>query len=68
MLLLSEGREEEGYAPLYKDYFSNNYMNVFLNQYELSLGEFDTEDRFISATEGGDTVAWICFIGATMIT
>ena len=64
ILILSEGREEK----LYKDYFSNAYMNVVLNQYELSLGEFDTEDRFIPASAGGDTIAWITFIGATMIT
>ena len=64
MLILSEGREEN----LYKDYFEIDFLNVVLNQYELSLGEFDTEERFISAKEGGDTIAWIMFVGATMIT
>ena len=63
ILILSEGRE----SPLYKDYFSNDYMNVVLNQYELSLGEFDT-NGFRPAGEGGDTIAWFTFIGATMIT
>ena len=64
ILILSQGRDD----ALYKDYFSNSYLNVILNQYELSLGEFDTENRFRTASEGGDSIAWITFIGATMIT
>ena len=63
MLILSEGREDK----LYRDYFSNNYMSVFLNQYELSLGEFDNEN-FIPGSDGGDEIAWITFMGATLIT
>ena len=63
VLILSEDREEK----LYNEYFSISFFNVLLNQYELSLGEFST-DNFIKASDGGDTVAWIVFGGATMIT
>ena len=36
-----------------------------MNQYLLSLGEFDTENY---GSEGGDTLPWIVFIAATFIT
>ena len=64
MLILSDGRE----TPLFKDYFETTYLNVVLNQYELSLGEFDTDERFTPASEGGDPIAWGVFCLATLIT
>ena len=64
VLILSQDRE----LPLYRDYFGSSFLNAALNQYELSLGEFDTEDRFRGAGDGGDDEAWIIFIVATMIT
>jgi len=63
VLILSEGREDK----LYRDYTSLEYFNVVLNQYELSLGEFDTEN-YLSGGEGGDSIAWILFCVATLIT
>ena len=58
LYILSIGKEE----PLYRPYTSNNFVNVVLNQYELSLGEFDTE-VFIT-----DSAPWIVFFLATLIT
>ena len=61
--ILSKGRE----TSLYRDYVSLEFLNVVLNQYEMALGEWDS-DSYIPGSEGGDTIAWILFCIATMIT
>ena len=66
LLVLNQGRGAA--EPLYKDYFDIDFLNVILNQYELALGEFDTEERFRLSSEGGDEFTWVLFCAATMIT
>ncbi len=39
MLILSKGRE----TSLYRDYVPSEYFNVVLNQYEMALGEWDSD-------------------------
>lgn len=63
MLVLSTDREK----PLYDDYIPVEVINVVLNQYIWMLGEFNA-DVFIPGHQGGDSVAWMLFVIATMIT
>ena len=63
IFILSSDRKEE----IYKNYVDVGFLNVLLDQYELSLGEFNTE-LFLEPSDGGDTVAWLVFIAATMLT
>ena len=42
LMILNHGREE----PLYEKNFSVDFSSVLLNQYIMSMGEFDTEGRF----------------------
>ena len=65
IFILSSDRKE----AIYKNYVDVGFLNVLLDQYELSLGEFNT-DLFLEPSDGGerDTVAWMVFIAATMLT
>ena len=40
LLILSYGRIN----PLYQNYFGFDFANALINQYKLSLGEFDTDE------------------------
>ena len=42
LMILNHGREE----PLYEKNFSVDFSSVLLNQYIMSMGEFDTDGRF----------------------
>ena len=55
------------YDPLYSDYFESQFLNTFINQYELSLGEFTIVEKFASGLEGSDPLAWFFFFIATML-
>ena len=61
LLILSETRDD----PLYTNYFSIAFINAVMNQYMLSLGEFDTENFKL---DGADPLVWMVFIGTTFIT
>ena len=63
IFILSKDREKS----LYRDYVSIDYINVFLNQYEMALGSWDA-NKYIPGDEGGDSMAWILFIITTMFT
>ena len=55
------------YDPLYSDYFESQFLNTFINQYELSLGEFTIVEKFATGLEGSDPLAWFFFFLATML-
>ena len=61
LLVMNEERE----GSLYQNFFSNDFLNVILNQYLLSLGEFDTENY---EPEGKDVIVYVIFIATTFIT
>lgn len=63
LMIMNSGRGEEN--ALYSDVFSINFINSIMNQYMLSLGEFDTEN-FGDKSE--DPIIWILFITTTFIT
>ena len=61
LLILGEGRAD----PIYTKFFNVDFINVIMNQYLLSLGEFDTENFVL---EGSDVLVWVIFIATTFIT
>lgn len=61
LMILNEARENS----LYMNFFDISFLNAIMNQYMLSLGEFDTESYGL---EGGDMLVWIIFIFTTFIT
>ena len=58
IMILSQGRDEN----LYREYTNNSFINVMMNQYELSLGNTET-DNFES-----QDFAWIMFLLSTILT
>ena len=61
LLILNEGRDDQ----LYMDFFNLDIANAVMNQYLLSLGEFDVENYNL---EGNDYIVWLVFISTTFIT
>ena len=43
-LLISNTNRDEDNAEIFENFFSSSYLNAIMNQYLLSLGEFDTQN------------------------
>ena len=52
-------------SKIFADVFGVTIFNTLINQYMLSLGEFDTE-QYLEA--GDDVIVWLVFIATTFIT
>ena len=63
LYVMSQGRPDD--EMLYADIFGWRVLSTLLNQYMLSLGEFDTEAY---QSDGEDIVVWTIFIATTFIT
>ena len=63
LLIMNYGRPDD--SQVFADIFGITFLNTLVNQYMLSLGEFDTEN-YLAA--GDDVIVWIVFIGTTFIT
>ena len=61
LMILNEKREPQ----LFQNFFNLKFPSAVLNQYILSLGEFDTENF---ESNGEDILVWLIFIGTTFIT
>ena len=60
---MNYGRADD--SPIFADIFGVKIFNTLVNQYMLSLGEFDTEN-YLSA--GDDVIVWLVFVATTFIT
>ena len=63
LMILNEGRYEDN--RIFVDYFGLKFVDAFMNQYMLALGEFDL-DNFRLRSD--DIMVWILFIISTFIT
>lgn len=63
LMIMNAGRGEESH--LYANIFSIEFVNTVMNQYMLSLGEFDTENF---KDKSDDIIIWLLFIATTFIT
>ena len=61
LLILNQGRDDD----LFFNFFKFTIFNAVMNQYMLSLGEFNTENF---SNEGGDYIVWLVFIASTFVT
>lgn len=61
LMVLNEGRGE----PMYSNTYQVEFFDAMMNQYMLSLGEFDTENFKL---RGHDVIVWMLFIATTFIT
>ena len=62
MLIMNANRDED--SQIYSAVFTVKYLDIIMNQYMLSLGEFDT-DNF--SDDGSDVMIWLLFMITTFI-